>query len=145
MGGSGRKSAARRGLLHESGDVVVKEGQRLLDLGPDRLRPGAPGRAGCHQALHDEPVGGLNQQDVLHPALVEERADGPEDFLEVLARTALVDPHAQPPSSGTRGAVQQPALLGAALAHAEDRRGGECNQRSRPQQGDDDGQGVGRG
>ena len=91
-----------------------------------------------HQALHDEPVRGLDEQDVLHPALVEERADRAKDLFEILARAALVDPHAQPSSSGTGGLVQQPAVLGAALAHAEDPSGRECNQRSRRQQGDDD-------
>ena len=46
------------------------------------------------QALDDEAVRRLHQQDVLHGALVEERSDGAEDLLEVLARTAFVDPHA---------------------------------------------------
>ena len=45
------------------------------------------------QALHDEPVGRLDQQHVLHAALVDERAHRAEDFLEVLARASLVDPH----------------------------------------------------
>ena len=48
------------------------------------------------QALDDEAVGRLDEQHVLHPALVEERADRAEDLLEVLARAALVDPHRAP-------------------------------------------------
>ena len=143
--GRRRRAAPGGGLFHEPGDVVVEEGERLLDLGAHRVGPRAAGRAGGHEALDDEAVGRLHEQDVLHPALVEERADRAEDLLEVLARAALVDPHAQPSSSGSGGLVQQPAILGAALAHAEDPGGGECNQRPGRQQGDDDRRGVGRG
>ena len=82
------------GFLHEPGDVVVEEGQRLLHLAADRLGPraGASGRG--HEALDDEAIGRLEKEDVLHRALIEERADRAEDLFEVLARTALVDPHA---------------------------------------------------
>ena len=54
--------------------------------------------AGRHEPLDDEPVGCLEEQDVPHAALVEERPDGAEDLLEVLAGAALVDPHAVGPS-----------------------------------------------
>ena len=54
-----------------------------------------------HETLDDEPVGRLEQEDVLHPALVEERPDRAEDLLEVLARAALVDPHRGRSSAGT--------------------------------------------
>ena len=50
--------------------------------------------AGRDEALDDESVRRLHQEDVLHRALVEERSDRAEDLLEVLARTAFVDPHA---------------------------------------------------
>ena len=58
-----------------------------------RLGPGPAAAAGRHDALDDEPVGRLDEQDLVHPALVDERADRPEDLLEVLARASLVDPH----------------------------------------------------
>ena len=57
-------------------------------------------RAGRDEALDDEPIGCLEEQDVPHPALVEERPDRAEDLLEVLAGAALVDPHAVGPSPG---------------------------------------------
>src|SRR5215212_8649677 len=44
-------------------------------------------------ALDDEAIGRFEDEDVPHPVLVEERAHGAKDFLEVLPRAALVDPH----------------------------------------------------
>ncbi len=97
-------------LLHEPGDVVVEEGERLL-------RPGGPSTRTTprrppprrHDALDDEPVGRLDEQDLVHPALVDERADRPEDLLEVLARASLVDPHRA--SSVRRVRRRRPARL----------------------------------
>ncbi len=37
------------------------------------------------EALDDEAVGRLQEEDVLHPPPIEVRADGAEDLLEVLA------------------------------------------------------------
>src|SRR5690348_1047921 len=109
------------GLLHEAGDVVVEERQRLLDLRTHRLRPGPRARlAGHDQALDDEPIGGFDQQDVLHPTLVEECADRAEDFLEVLPRAALIDAHAAPASKGPVGSVARLAPPWRSTAHAGD-------------------------
>src|SRR4051794_6762475 len=88
-----RLAAARRGFLHEPGDVVVEERERLLALRPERLRPRPGRRAGRHDALDDEPVGCFHEEDLAHPALVDEGPDRAEDLLEVLARTSLVDAH----------------------------------------------------
>ena len=49
------------------------------------------------------PSGASSSRTSLHPALVEERADRAEDLLEVLARAALVDPHAGRSSLGRCG------------------------------------------
>src|SRR5688572_1345422 len=118
-GGRDAQPAPGGGLLHEPRDVVVEEGERLFGLAPERLGPGAAGLARRHEPLHDEAVRGLDEQDVLHPALVEEGTDRAEDLLEILARAALVDPHAQESSSGTSGLVQRPVTGGAARADAE--------------------------
>src|SRR4029078_11817275 len=96
VGGRGERLTTTPGgrLFHEPRDVVVEEGQRLLDLAAHRFRPVA-GRGAAHDdALDDEPVRRLEGEGVLHPPLVEEGADRAEDLLEVLARAALVDPHA---------------------------------------------------
>ena len=50
-------------------------------------QPPGVGAAG-DQALDDEPVGRLDEEDLLHRTLVEERPDRAEDLLEVLARGA---------------------------------------------------------
>ena len=118
---------------------------------PDRLRPGAAGGAGDHDALDDEPVRRLDEEDLAHPALVDERPDRAEDLLEVLARASLVDPHrvssvrrrAAPdvvPSrgSGAGGLVEQPAILRSAVARPEDGDRRECSHRPGRQQGEDD-------
>src|SRR5262245_14023824 len=98
------RASPGRGFLHEPRDVVVEKGQRLLGLGPDRFRPRPRRLTRGDQPLDDEPVGRFEQEDVLHAALVEERSDGAEDLLEVLAGAALVDPHAvrSPPRLRTR-------------------------------------------
>ena len=59
------------------------------------------------------------------PALVQERADRPEDLFEVLARAALVDPHradSGPRSSGAGRPVEQAAILRAPFADPEEPR-----------------------
>ena len=66
---------------------------------PTDLGPGPGAAAGDDETLDDEPVRGLEEQDVLHPALVEERPDRAEDLFEILARATLVDPHAVGASS----------------------------------------------
>ena len=86
-------ASSRDRFVHEPGDVVVEEGQGLLVLRPERLRPRPAGRPGRDDALDDEPVGGLDEEDLAHPALVDEGPDRAEDLLEVLARTSLIDAH----------------------------------------------------
>ena len=48
-------------------------------------------------ALQDEAVRRLGHQDLLQAALVHEGADGAKDLLVVLARTAFIDAHREPP------------------------------------------------
>ena len=93
------------------------------------------------------PSGASSEQDVAHPALVEERPDRAEDLFEVLARASLVDPHSA--SSMRRLRLARPAarirwfgpaapILGPSLARPEDGDGRECNDGPGGQQGDDD-------
>src|SRR6186997_2741595 len=117
---AGASAGAR--FLHETRDVLVEERQCLLGLCADRFRPRATARAGQDEPLDDEPVGCLEKEDVLHPALVEERSDRAEDLLEVLARAALVDPHAVRPPGGFETRFSSP---------------GECNERL-PRRQDDE-------
>src|SRR5262245_26650940 len=74
--------APRGGLVHEPGDVVIEERQRLLDLRSHALIPAATPPARHDEALHDEAVRGLDEEHVAHAALVEERSNRPEDLLE---------------------------------------------------------------
>src|SRR3990172_7197276 len=80
-------------LVHEPGDVLVGEGHRLLLDLAHRFRPGARSPTDVGEGLDDEPVRGLHHEDVLHGPLVQVGADRPEDLLEVLPGTAVVDPH----------------------------------------------------
>src|SRR5262245_1765013 len=88
-----RFAAAGERLVHEPGDVVVEEGERLLGLRAERLGPGAVAAARGDDALDDEAIGRFDEEDLAHAALIDERTDRAEDLLEVLARTALVDAH----------------------------------------------------
>src|SRR5437667_35805 len=94
VSGSGRRLRARRrldgrppgaasgdALVHEPGDVIVEERQGLLGDDAHRLGPAALPTARAHETLHDEAVGRLDEQDLAHPALVEECADRAEHLL----------------------------------------------------------------
>ncbi len=48
-------------------------------------------------ALDDETVGRLGQQDLVQATLVDEGTDGAQDLLVVLPRTTFVDSHREPP------------------------------------------------
>ena len=62
----------------------------------------------CRQddALEDEAVRRLGQEDLGEAALVDEGADRAQDLLVVLARAALVDAHRVPPMSAPVGASE---------------------------------------
>src|ERR1035437_9218241 len=67
------------------------------------LRPGTRGGGLDDHTLDHEAVRGLHDHDFAHAALVEECTDRPQNFLVVLARTAVVDPHLASSHSPTCG------------------------------------------
>ena len=93
----GTGPAASLGILEEAGDVLVEERVGLLGDRHRRVGPGGPGLRLADDALDDEAIGRLGQQDLLQAALVHEGTDGAQDLLVVLARTTFVDAHREPP------------------------------------------------
>ncbi len=90
-------AAASVGILEEADDVLVEEGVGLLGDRHRRVLPRRPCLRLADDALEDEAVGRLGHQDLLQAALVHEGADGAKDLLVVLARTAFIDAHREPP------------------------------------------------
>ncbi len=74
-------------------------------------------------ALDDEAVRRLGEQDLLEAALVHEGADGAQDLLVVLSRTAFVDAHREPPwiSQSSSEPCRTRRRTGSGSATADDR------------------------